>query len=174
MPTNLAWICEAPSFGNLSAAKPSAPGTSTPMIAAAAIAPLFIRLPPVFFANVPKASYSRIPRDFREKPIRIAPTNRAHESIDVARRLGAKVDVIGMLVHIERKNGNATSQRMAVVRRPLIDELSIARRPRQQYPAGAAAECFAHGHEFGTPPLIRAKISSNLVFEKRPRLAFVP
>src|SRR5258708_13407125 len=174
MPTNVAWIGEGAGFWNLAGAKPSAAGTSPPMIAAAAIAPLFIRLPPVFFANVPKASYSRIPRDFREKPIRIAPTNRAHESIDVARRLGAKVDVIGILVHIERKNGNATSQRMAVVRRPLIDELSIARRPRQQYPAGAAAERLTHGHELGTPPLIRAKVSGNRVLEKRSRLAFVP
>src|SRR5262245_35602636 len=109
------------------------------MTALAAIAPLFITIALGASSKVPKASYSGIPPYFGEKLIRIGPTNRAHESIGVARRLGAEVHVIGMLVHIERQDRNATRQHMAVICRPLIGKLSIVRRPRQQYPVGAAA-----------------------------------
>src|SRR5439155_2119974 len=47
-----------------------------------------------------------------------------------------------------------------MVRGPLIDEFAVARRPRQQHPAGTSAERFAHRYEFRTPPLERAEIAS--------------
>src|SRR5262245_29987355 len=80
-----------------------------------------------------------------EQSLDVAPANDVHEGIDIACRLGAEVHVIGVLVHIERENRRATRQGMAMVRRPLVDELAVARRPRQQHPAGATAERFAHG-----------------------------
>src|SRR5258708_15868978 len=64
-----------------------------------------------------------------------------------------------MLVHIERENGGSTSQGMAMVRSPLINEFAVARRPRQQHPAGASAEGLAHSGEFRAPPLERAEIA---------------
>src|SRR6185312_3330097 len=65
-----------------------------------------------------------------------------------------------MLVHIECKDRCATSHRVAVDGSPLVDELAIARRPRQQHPARASAEGLTHGVELRTPPLDRAEISS--------------
>src|SRR5215213_3664153 len=60
---------------------------------------------------------------------RVLPTDRVHEGVDIASRLSAEVDVVGMLVHIERQDRRGAGERMAVVGRPLIDELAIARRP---------------------------------------------
>src|SRR5262245_48465296 len=48
---------------------------------------------------------------------------------------------------------------MAMVGRPLVDELAVARRPRQQHPAGAAPERFAHGDELRPPALERTEIA---------------
>jgi len=62
------------------------------MTAVAAIAPLSITIALGVSSKVPKALIFGIPRYSGEEPIRIGPTNRAHESIDVARRLGVEVD----------------------------------------------------------------------------------
>src|SRR5215472_3361509 len=62
---------------------------------------------------------------------------------------------------------------MAMVRGPLIDQLAIARRPRQQYPSGAAAQCFSHSNEFGTPALESPEILRNRVAQGWPRLALI-
>ena len=58
---------------------------------------------------------------FGETPNGSFPANDAHECVDIARGPGAR-------------------QRVAMVGRPLVDELAVARRPRQQHPSGAAAE----------------------------------
>src|SRR6476660_9112599 len=91
--------------------------------------------------------------------IGILPPDDGHKGVDVGCRLRAEVDVVGMLVHIECQDWRTTGERMAVVRRPLIDKLSIVRRPRQQNPARAAAKRLSHRHEFGSPALIRTKIT---------------
>src|SRR6266487_7003353 len=62
---------------------------------------------------------------------------------------------------------------MAMVRGPLIDELAIARRPRQQYPSRAAAECFSHCDEFSTPALESSEIAGNRIAQSGPRLALI-
>src|SRR5262249_37163099 len=54
----------------------------------------------------------RHPALLRRKPIRIAPTNSRHKSIDVARCLRPEVDVIRVLIHIERKDGTAAYRSM--------------------------------------------------------------
>src|SRR5262249_60736126 len=86
-----------------------------------------------------------------EQSLYVAPANDVHEGIDIACRLGAEVHVIGVLVHIERENRRATRQGMAMVRRPLVDKLAVARRPRQQNPPEATAERFTHGEQLAPP-----------------------
>src|SRR6266478_1933130 len=101
------------------------------------------------------------------------PVDCRHEDADVLGSLGSVVDVIGMLVHIEREDGRPASQCVAMVRGPLIDEFAIARRPRQQNPAGTSAERFAHRYEFRAPPLERAEIAGQHFLEGSIRLALI-
>src|SRR5207247_263595 len=61
-----------------------------------------------------------------------------------------------------------------MVRCPLVEELAVAWRPRQQHPSGAAAERLAHGHEFRPPALERSKIPSQCVPQIRTRFALIP
>src|SRR5208283_5680864 len=69
----------------------------------------------------------------------VRPVDGCHEGIDIGGRLGAVIDVIGTLVHIERQDRAPAGERRRVVHRPLVDELVVARRPGQQYPSRAAA-----------------------------------
>src|SRR6266571_146359 len=62
---------------------------------------------------------------------------------------------------------------MAMIRRPLVDELAVARRPREQHPSGAAAERFAHRHELRSPALERSEIARQRVAQRRTRFALV-
>src|SRR6516165_10009450 len=87
--------------------------------------------------------------------LRVLPANHLHKTVDVATGFGAKVHVIGVFVHIERQNWRAASQRMAMIGRPLVDELAITWRPRQQHPSRAAAERLSHGDKLGAPTLGR-------------------
>src|SRR5205809_6285919 len=81
----------------------------------------------------------RITRTFEKPPIDGFPANRVHERIDVGRGLRAVIDVVGVLVHVERENRRAAGERVAMVRGPLIHTLGVARRPRKLYPARIAA-----------------------------------
>src|SRR4030095_435977 len=71
---------------------------------------------------------------FTDQAARVAPTDCLHEGFDIAGRLGAEVDMVGVLIHIERQNWRRARQRVAMVRGPLVDQLLVARRPRQQHP----------------------------------------
>src|SRR5262245_36071800 len=62
---------------------------------------------------------------------------------------------------------------MAMVRGPLVDQLAVAGRPRQQYPSGAAAQCLSHRNEFGTPALESSEIARNRIAQGGPRLALI-
>src|SRR5437016_928088 len=62
---------------------------------------------------------------------------------------------------------------MAMIRRPLVHQFAVARRPGQQDPAGATAERFAHCDEFGTPALKRAEVACKRIAERRARLALL-
>src|SRR6266511_6371858 len=101
------------------------------------------------------------------------PVDRRHERADVVTGFGAVIYVIGMLVHIEREDRRSAGQRVAMIRRPLIDELAVSRRPGQQHPAGAAAKRLAHRDEFQPPSLIGAEIAGKRIPKRRGRLAFV-
>src|SRR6516165_5682518 len=104
---------------------------------------------------------------------RVLPASHLHEAIDVARSFGAKVHVIGMLVHVERQDRRAASQCVAMIGRPLIDQLAIAWRPRQQHPSRTAAERFAHGDEFGAPTLKGPKIADDGLAQRAFRIALI-
>src|SRR5438477_4196365 len=58
----------------------------------------------------------------RKEPVGITPADRVHEGVDVVGGLGAIVDVIGVLVHVEGDDGLPARQSVAMVRRPLVDE----------------------------------------------------
>ena len=103
----------------------------------------------------------------------VLPANNLHEAIDVARSFGAKVHVIRVLVHVERQDRRAAGQRVTMVGCPLIDQLAITRRPRQQYPSRAAAERFSHGDEFGAPTLERSKIADDGLAQRGFRIALI-
>ena len=60
-----------------------------------------------------------------------------------------------------------------MIRRPLIDEPAVTRRPRQQHPSGAAAERFAHRPELRSPTLERSEILRQRVAQRRTRFALV-
>src|SRR5207244_6537721 len=64
----------------------------------------------------------------------VRPVDRRHEGIDIGNRLRSVIDVIRVLVHIERQYWAAAGERRRMVQGPLIDELAVARRP------GAEAE----------------------------------
>src|SRR6266700_1211022 len=100
----------------------------------------------------------RITRTFEKSLIDRFPANRVHERIDIGRGFRAIIDMIGVLVHIERENRRAAGERVAMVRGPLVHQLAVARRPRQQNPPGAAGERLAHRHKFRAPALVGAEI----------------
>ena len=75
------------------------------------------------------------PARFQKKLVNRWPANDAHEGVDVTRCLGPEVDVVGVLVHVERQDRGASRQCMTMVGRPLIDELAITRKPGQQHPS---------------------------------------
>src|SRR5262245_6354241 len=108
-----------------------------------------------------------------EQPFGIFPSNCSDIGVNVSRRLCAEIDVIGVLVHVERKNWRTPGERMTVVRCPLVDQFAITRQPRQQNPTGTAAKRLTHRHEFGSPALIRTKVADKRVAQGRSRLALI-
>ena len=67
--------------------------------------------------------------------VHLRPVDVLHEGFDVCPGGGAKVEVIGVLVHVERKQRDPAGQRMRMVRRPLVDERAVARLEREHDPA---------------------------------------
>jgi hypothetical protein len=57
------------------------------------------------------------------------------ERIDVRLRVRPEVNVVGMLVHIERQDRDAPRRGLAVIARILIDEPVISRNIDEQYPS---------------------------------------
>src|SRR5262249_45806842 len=78
-----------------------------------------------------------------------------------------------MFVHIERQKGSAASEGVAVVGRPLIYELAVARRVGQQHPTGPASKCLTHGGEFCAPAIEGTEIARKGRAELLSRHAFV-
>src|SRR4029450_10518723 len=66
------------------------------------------------------------------------PIDVALERIDVGRGVCAEVDVVGVLVHVERQDGDAPCRRLAVIARVLVDEATISRPIPQTEPTRTA------------------------------------
>src|SRR5262245_53461236 len=69
-------------------------------------------------------------RSWRDSVVKLldgGPIDCRREDINVVGSLCAEVHVIRVLVHIERENWRATRQCVAMVCRPLVDELAVAR-----------------------------------------------
>src|SRR5215813_9250504 len=60
------------------------------------------------------------------QPRDVFPVDVVHESIDVGGGLRAVINMIRVLVHIERQNGTRSGQTAGMVRSPLIDEFFVA------------------------------------------------
>src|SRR5437764_6152976 len=109
-----------------------------------------------------------------EDSVSVPPVDHVHENVDVTSRFGTEVDVIGVLVHVQRENRNAPGQSVAVICGPLIDELLVARRPGQQHPAGSAGQRLAHCDKLTSPPVDRSEISRQCFFQCGAGLAGIP
>src|SRR5258706_7625660 len=76
-----------------------------------------------------------------------------------------------MLVHVEGEDRRAARKRVAVIRRPLVDELALAWRPRQKRPSRASAQRLSDRGELCSPPLVRPEVTRQGLPERRSRLA---
>ncbi|MCY1537754.1 hypothetical protein D9M68_732630 [compost metagenome] len=85
------------------------------------------------------------------------PVDVLHEGIDVRAGGGAVVQVVGVLVHVQRQEGRAARQRMGVISSPLVDQRALARLEGEQHPARAAAKRLAHRCEFLVPSVDAAE-----------------
>src|SRR5215469_13615778 len=94
-----------------------------------------------------------------EQLVGVRPAHGIHEHVHVAAGLGTEIHMVGMLVHIEREDGLPIGERVAMIGSPLIHELAVASRPREEDPARAAAERLTHCGEFLPPSLERAEIA---------------
>ena len=87
------------------------------------------------------------------------PVDVAHERRHIGDRVRAEVEMIRVLVHVEREHRDRAGDGMAAVGDALIDEPARARQPTQQNPAGARIERIRQRHEFAAPAIERAEIA---------------
>ena len=99
----------------------------------------------------------------REAPGDARPVEVLHERVDIGADVGPEIDVIGMLVHIERQDRRAAGQAVCVVGTPDIRQGSVARRTRQQHPARTTTQRLAHGDELGAPLGERTEVARDRV-----------
>src|SRR5262249_55463535 len=92
-------------------------------------------------------------------PLHGVPVDVAHERRHIGDRVGAEVEMIRMLVHVEREHRDRAGDGLAPLADALIDEPAHARQPAQQNPAGAAIERIRQRHEFAAPAIDRAEIA---------------
>src|SRR5438445_1015698 len=83
----------------------------------------------------------------------VRPFDVRHECVDVLRRRGAVVQVVRVLVHIERQDRRRARHAVRVVGRPLVHQFAVAVRVGEEHPSRAATHRLAHGDELGPPPV---------------------
>src|SRR5215218_10501665 len=80
--------------------------------------------------------------DLAENAICVCPAHRLHKGVHIGRGLGPEVDMVGVLVHVEREDRHATGERVRMIRGPLIDELDhAATRTGAPIPSHPRAPC---------------------------------
>src|SRR5258708_17289622 len=92
---------------------------------------------------------------------RVVPPDSLHEDIDITRRRGTVVHVIGVLVHVEHDNRPPARECRGVVGSPLIDQPLVSRRIGEDHPSGSTGLRLAHGGEFGAPAIDAAEVPRN-------------
>ena len=100
-----------------------------------------------------------------------APMQIAHDRVDIGSGIGAEVEVIGVLVHVEGEDRSRACQHMGVVGGPLVDQPAGARRPGEDHPAGAAGLRFRHRGERTQPALDRAEVADESLGQRAGREA---
>ena len=99
------------------------------------------------------------------------PIQVCHHLIDVGGCLRAEIEMIGMLVHVEREDRGCPWQAVCVVCRPLVDEPAQALRPGEDHPAGAACQRLCHGGKLVAPGRDAAEITLERLGEFGRRLS---
>src|SRR5215467_14890294 len=100
-----------------------------------------------------------------EQPRHVRPVEVVHERIDVPLGRGAVVELIRVLVHVERQDRRSACERVRVIGRPLIDEATVTMRVGQEYPPGAAAQRLAGANELGSPTIDTPEVARQRLFE---------
>src|SRR5262245_43137474 len=78
--------------------------------------------------------------------------------------------MVGVLVHVDRKNRRGAGKAVRMVRRPLVDQPAEAFGPGEDYPAGTASERLRHGSKLTAPGRDAAEITLERAAELGRRL----
>src|SRR6267142_1359071 len=103
----------------------------------------------------------------------VRPVDVFHERIDVFRGGRAVVDVVGVLVHIEREDRRASRHAVGVIRCPLVHEPPVAMGVREKHPARAAAHGFPHRDELCSPSIEASEVSRERLAQRGVRCSAV-
>ncbi len=82
-----------------------------------------------------------------------------HKCVDIGAGLGAEIEMVGMLVHVERQDRHAAGEAVCMVRSPLDRQPIATLRPDEQGPSGTAGLRLGASHELGTPCGDAAKVA---------------
>src|SRR5262245_37156305 len=100
------------------------------------------------------------------EPGDVRPVDVLHERVDVLRCRGAVVQVVRVLVHVERQDRRRTRHAMRVIGRPLVHQFAVAVRIGEEHPARAPAHRLAHGDELGPPPVEAPEVARERLAER--------
>ncbi len=82
-----------------------------------------------------------------------------HHLIDIGSRLRAKIEMIGMLVHVDGQDRGGALQAVCVVRCPVVNQPAQALGPGEDRPARTACQSLRQAGELGTPRRYAAEIA---------------
>jgi hypothetical protein len=81
------------------------------------------------------------------------PIDVALEGVDVRLGVRAEVDVVGVLVHVQGQDRDASRRGLPVIGRILVDELAIPRNVDEQHPPRATRQALRHRYELSAPAI---------------------
>src|SRR5262249_9414660 len=100
------------------------------------------------------------------EPGDVRPVDVLHERVDVLRCRGAVVQVVRVLVHVERQDRRRARYAVRVVSRPLVHQFAVAVQVREKHPSRAPAHRLAHGDELGPPAVDAPKVARERLAER--------
>ena len=87
------------------------------------------------------------------------PVDVAHERRDIGGRVGPEIDLIGVLVHVEREDRDRAGDGLVVIGASVIDEAAVARDVAEQHPAGTAGKTAGERDELAAPAVDRSEVA---------------